>query len=119
MEQLVISNNPTGGGLIRIQWQNLHKLEILNLSNIFLTGHISMSLVEIKRPRFLGLNNNNLSGRISPRLESLPCIGAKFTGEVELSEWFYPKTGRPFGAWNNPKICYRAEAIRHIMFLMG
>ncbi|XP_040367802.1 piriformospora indica-insensitive protein 2 [Rosa chinensis] len=116
LKELVISNNPIGGGLVRIQWHNLHKLEILDLSSTFLTGHIPKSLAEMKRLRFLGLNNNNLSGRISPMLESLPCIGAlylygnNFTGEVKFSEGFYWKMGRRFGAWNNPNLCYRAES---------
>ncbi|PQP93261.1 piriformospora indica-insensitive protein 2-like [Prunus yedoensis var. nudiflora] len=73
------------------------------------------SMAEIKRLRFLGLNSNNLSGRVSPRLAALPCIGAlylygnNFTGELEFSESFYRRMGRRFGAWNNPKLCYRAE----------
>ncbi|KAL6175359.1 hypothetical protein ACLB2K_052000 [Fragaria x ananassa] len=109
---LVQSNNPIGGSLIRIQWQNLHKLEILDLSSSYLRGHIPKSMTEMKRLRFLGLNNNKLSGTISPRLESLPCIGAlyhygnNFTGEVKFSEGFYQKMGRRFGAWNNPNLCY-------------
>ncbi|KAL6177918.1 hypothetical protein ACLB2K_049439 [Fragaria x ananassa] len=116
IKQLVMSNNPIGGSLIRIQWQNLHKLEILDLSSSFLRGHIPKSMAEMKRLRFLGLNNNKLSGTISPRLESLPCIGAlylygnNFTREVKFSEGFYQKMGRRFGAWNNPNLCYHAES---------
>nr|XP_004301082.2 PREDICTED: piriformospora indica-insensitive protein 2-like [Fragaria vesca subsp. vesca] len=116
IKQLVMSNNPIGGSLIRIQWQNLHKLEILDLSCTYLRGHIPKSMAEMKRLRFLGLNNNKLSGTISPRLESLPCIGAlylygnNFTGEVKFSEGFYRKMGRRFGAWNNPNLCYQAES---------
>ncbi|BBH04075.1 RNI-like superfamily protein [Prunus dulcis] len=115
VKEMVISNNPMGGGLKSIEWQNLQSLEILDLSNTCLTGNIHKSMAEMKRLRFLGLNSNNLSGRVSPRLAALPCIGAlylygnNFTGELEFSESFYRRMGRRFGAWNNPKLCYRAE----------
>ncbi|CAL8159140.1 unnamed protein product [Prunus armeniaca] len=115
VKEMVISNNPIGGGLKSIEWQNLQSLEILDLSNTCLTGNIHKSMAEMKRLRFLGLNSNNLSGRVSPRLAALPCIGAlylygnNFTGELEFSESFYRRMGRRFGAWNNPKLCYRAE----------
>ncbi|KAL6281530.1 hypothetical protein ACE6H2_018411 [Prunus campanulata] len=115
VKEMVISNNPIGGGLKSIEWQNLQSLEILDLSNTCLTGNIHKSMAEMKRLRFLRLNSNNLSGRVSPRLAALPCIGAlylygnNFTGELEFSESFYRRMGRRFGAWNNPKLCYRAE----------
>lgn len=94
---MALSNNPIGGDLNGIQWENLENLEFLDLSNTDLTGKIPDSLTELKRLRFLGLINNSLSGNISPRFEDMPCISAlylngnNFTGEIGFSVSFMGK----------------------------
>lgn len=112
LEEVVLSNNPIGGDLMTLEWSNLHNLVILDLSNVGLTGEIPESISNLKRLRFLGLGDNNLTGKISPKLAALPCISALYlngnnlTGELKFSAEFYGKTGRRFGAWNNPNLCY-------------
>ncbi|KAE8688962.1 Piriformospora indica-insensitive protein 2 [Hibiscus syriacus] len=117
LKEMVISNNPLGGDLKGVQWENLHDLEILDLSNLELTGMIPESMAGMKRLRYLGLNDNNLSGNLSPKLASLPCLGAFYingnnlTGKLEFSEVFYKKMGRRFRAWNNSNLCYQPQVI--------
>lgn len=113
LEEMILSNNPLiGGDLMSLDWQNLQKLAILDLSNTGMTGEIPESITELKRLRFLGLDNNNLTGNLSPKLATLPCVSALYlngnnlTGELKFSEWFYGKLGRRFGVWNNPNLCY-------------
>ncbi|KAG9141697.1 hypothetical protein Leryth_025898 [Lithospermum erythrorhizon] len=113
LEELVLSNNPTGGDLMSIKWQNLIGLKVLDLANMSLTGGIPDSICELKKMRFLGLNDNKLTGEISPKLASLPNVSAIYlngnnlTGELKFSEVFYGKMGRRFGAWNNSNLCYQ------------
>lgn len=110
--QMVLSNNPIGGDLMSLEWKRLEKLEVLDLSNTGMTGEIPEAISELKRLRFLGLSDNNLSGNLSPKLATLPCVGALYlhgnnlTGELKFSELFYGKMGRRFGAWDNPNLCY-------------
>ncbi|KAE8720494.1 Piriformospora indica-insensitive protein 2 [Hibiscus syriacus] len=117
LKEMVISSNPLGGDLMGIQWENLQDLEILDLSNLGLTGMIPESMPEMKKLRYLGLNDNNLSGNLSPKLASLPCLGALYingnnlTGKLVFSEGFYKKMGRRFRAWNNSKLCYQPQVI--------
>ncbi|KAJ0037493.1 hypothetical protein Pint_23352 [Pistacia integerrima] len=112
LEEMVLSNNPIGGDLKSIEWQNLKNLVILDLSSMGLVGEIPESMAELKRVRFLGLSNNKLTGNLPPKLATMPCVGALYlngnnlTGELQFSEWFYGKMGRRFGAWNNPNLCY-------------
>ncbi|KAF3437309.1 hypothetical protein FNV43_RR20062 [Rhamnella rubrinervis] len=117
LEEMVISNNPIGGDLMSIEWENLQNLEILDLSNTALSGNIPESMAEMKRLRYLNLEKNNLSGTVSQKLGSLPSIstlyinGNNLTGELGFSEWFYRRIGRRFGAWENLNLCYRAELV--------
>ncbi|GFZ16163.1 RNI-like superfamily protein [Actinidia rufa] len=112
LEELVLSNNPIGGDLLSVKWHMLQRLMILDLANAGLTGGIPESMSELKRLRFLGLNENKLTGDLSPKIETLPSLGAIYlngnnlTGELKFSEGFYGKLGRRFGAWNNPNLCY-------------
>ncbi|KAJ4835171.1 hypothetical protein Tsubulata_033841 [Turnera subulata] len=112
LEEMVLSNNPIGGDLQGLEWHNLKKLVVLDLSNAGLVGEIPESIVGLKRLRFLGLSNNGLTGNLSPRLADLPCLstlylhGNNLTGELQLPESFYGKLGWRFGAWNNPNLCY-------------
>ncbi|XVF08828.1 hypothetical protein REPUB_Repub07fG0037200 [Reevesia pubescens] len=117
LKEMVLSNNPLGGDLKGVQWGKLQNLEFLVLSNLGLTGKIPGSMTEMKRLRYLGLNDNHLSGNLSPKLATLPSLGALYingnnlTGKLEFSEGFYKKMGRRFRAWNNSKLCYQAEMI--------
>ncbi|XP_007037760.2 PREDICTED: piriformospora indica-insensitive protein 2 [Theobroma cacao] len=117
LKEVVLSNNPLGGDLMGVQWGNLQDLEILDLSNLGLTGKIPESMTEMKRLRYLGLNDNNLSGNLSPKIATLPSLGALYingnnlTGKLEFSGGFYKKMGRRFRAWNNSNLCYQAEMI--------
>ncbi|CAK8573095.1 unnamed protein product [Lathyrus sativus] len=111
LEELVLSNNPLGGEMRVLKWENLKNLVILELSNMELRGEIPESLSELKKLRFLGLNDNNLTGKVSPKLESLPSLNALYLsgnnlkGEIQFSKGFFGKLGRRFGAWSNPKLC--------------
>ncbi|KAJ6318252.1 hypothetical protein OIU76_013729 [Salix suchowensis] len=84
----------------------LNELLILDLSEI------PESIAELKRLRFLGLRGNRLTGNLSPKLATLPCVSALYldgnnlTGELMFSELFYGKMGSRFRAWNNPNLCY-------------
>lgn len=95
----------------------MKNLEILDLSKTALGEKIPESMVELKRIRYLGLDNNNISGNIPTNLESMPNIstiylnGNNFTGELGFSEGFYRRFGRCFGAWNNPNLCFREELV--------
>lgn len=112
LEEMALSDNPIGGYLQGLKWQNVQNLVVLDLSNLGLTGEIPESIAELKRLRFLGLSDNNLTGNLSPKLATLLGVGAlylngnNFTGELIFPEWFYGKLGRRFGAWNNPNLCY-------------
>ncbi|KAI3416857.1 uncharacterized protein J3R85_014964, partial [Psidium guajava] len=114
LKEMVMSNNPTlHGDLAGIEWTNLEDLEVLDLSNTGLKGHIPESMTQLKRLRFLGLGDNSLSGTPPPELASLPCISALYlngnnlTGQLDFPGTFYGKMGRRFGAWNNPSLCHR------------
>ncbi|KAK4376507.1 hypothetical protein RND71_002803 [Anisodus tanguticus] len=112
LEELVLSNNPMGGFLEILDWQNMRKLTTLDLSNMNLTGGIPGSIADLKKLRFLGLNDNKLTGQIPKSLENLPnastiyLYGNNLTGELQFSEWFYGKMGRRFGVWGNKNVCY-------------
>lgn len=112
LTELVLSNNSIGGDLMSVEWGYLQDLVILDLSSLGLTGEIPESMAKLKKLRFLGLSNNFLTGNLSPKLVSLPLVGRLYingnnlTGELQLSQWFYRKMGRRFGAWNNPNLCY-------------
>ncbi|KAM7484507.1 hypothetical protein LguiA_000516 [Lonicera macranthoides] len=112
LEELVLSNNPIGGDLTSFEWHKLQGLTVLDLSNSGLTGEVPESIAELKRVRFLGLNENNLTGEIPPKLATLPCVSAmylngnNFNGKLNFSGSFYWKMGRRFGAWNNQNLCY-------------
>ncbi|KAF5727775.1 piriformospora indica-insensitive protein 2-like [Tripterygium wilfordii] len=112
LEEMVLSTNSIGGDLKSIEWDKLQNLVILDLSNLGLVGEIPDSFGQLKRLRFLGLSDNKLTGSLSPKLASLPCVGALYvggnnlTGELKFSQEFYRKMGRRFGAWSNPNLCY-------------
>ncbi|KAK0588158.1 hypothetical protein LWI29_035190 [Acer saccharum] len=119
LKEMVISHNPNiGGNLTGIQWQKLENLEILDLSDMGLTGTIpEKSITVLGRLRFLGLSDNKVTGRVSIEFESMCSLsslyvnGNNLTGKLELSDRFYKKMGRRFGAWNNPNLCYKVELI--------
>ncbi|KAK3014438.1 hypothetical protein RJ639_008066 [Escallonia herrerae] len=70
LEEIILANNPNGGNLMTIQWENMQNLVYLDLSSMGLTGSIPNSMTELKIVRFLGLDNNCLSGHIPLRFES-------------------------------------------------
>ncbi|KAL0380717.1 UNVERIFIED_CONTAM: Piriformospora indica-insensitive protein 2 [Sesamum angustifolium] len=118
LQELVLSNNPTGGEIMSLEWRNMRALIALDLSNMSLTGEIPESIAELKGLRFLGLNDNQLTGKIPQKLASLPNVSAIYlhgnnlTGELKFSDWFYGKMGRRFGAWGNPNLCYPIGLVR-------
>lgn len=70
---MVVSNNPIfGGGLNGIRWENLQNLEILDLCNMELMGAIPESVAEMGRLRFLGLNDNKLTGNLPKKMAIMP-----------------------------------------------
>lgn len=115
LQELVLSNNPIGGEIMSVGWQNLISITALELSNMSLTGGIPESLTHLKSLRFLGLNDNKLTGDLPSKIASLPNVSAIYvhgnnlSGELNFSEAFYDKMGRRFGVWGNPNLCYRAE----------
>ncbi|KAL5748955.1 hypothetical protein ACOSQ2_026252 [Xanthoceras sorbifolium] len=117
LKEMIISHNPIGGNLTGIQWQKLQNLEILDLSNMGLTGTIPESITVLRRLRFLGLSENKVTGNVPTafaRMSSLCSLyvnGNNLTGKLQLSYLFYKKMGRRFGAWNNPNLCYKMELI--------
>ncbi|KAK2984052.1 hypothetical protein RJ640_020427 [Escallonia rubra] len=122
LEEMVLPNNPIGGNLMNIQWENMQNLVYLDLSSMGLTESIPNSMTELKRVRFLGLDNNCLSGHIPLRFEAMPNIstlyldGNYFTGKLEFSARFYDKMGCRFRASNNLDLCYLGNLIasRHV-----
>lgn len=71
--EMVVSNNPIfGGGLNGIRWENLQNLEILDLCNMELMGAIPESVAEMGRLRFLGLNDNKLTGNLPKKMAIMP-----------------------------------------------
>ncbi|KFK43587.1 hypothetical protein AALP_AA1G145600 [Arabis alpina] len=118
LTELVLSNNPMSeedmmGG---IKWEKMGSLVILDLSKMGLRGEFPIGLTKLKRLRFLGLNNNNLTGLVpSEKLEALPYLGALYingnnlTGELRFSRKFYEKMGRRFKASKNPNLCQPLE----------
>ncbi|ESR54135.1 hypothetical protein CICLE_v10024126mg, partial [Citrus x clementina] len=71
--EMVVSNNPIfGGGLNGIRWENLQNLEILDLCNMELMGAIPESVAEMERLRFLGLNDNKLTGNLPKKMAIMP-----------------------------------------------
>ncbi|EOA23938.1 hypothetical protein CARUB_v10017155mg [Capsella rubella] len=115
LTDLVLSGNPMGSDdddMMGIKWENLDNLVILDLSKMGLRGEIPSGLASLKRLRFLGLNDNNLTGLVpSKELETLPCLGALYingnnlTGELGFSRKFYEKMGTRFKASKNPNLC--------------
>ncbi|KAJ8560589.1 hypothetical protein K7X08_022449 [Anisodus acutangulus] len=104
LQELVLSDNPIGDCVTRIEWGNLKNLEMLDLSNMGLTGSIPNSMTEMKNLRFLSLSNNILSGIIPSKFEKIPTINAlyldgnDFTGKLEFSPRFYAKLRSRFRA---------------------
>lgn len=113
LTDLVLSGNLMGSSdMMGIKWENLDNLVILDLSKMGLRGEIPSGLTSLKRLRFLGLNDNNLTGTVpSKGLETLPCLGALYingnnlTGELGFSRKFYEKMGTRFKASKNPNLC--------------
>ncbi|KAL4586551.1 hypothetical protein LXL04_011188 [Taraxacum kok-saghyz] len=112
LQELVLSSNFITGDLTNVNWQNLHGLMVLDLSDMKLTGGIPESFLNLKSLRFLGLNDNNLSGNLPPKLNELGNLtalyvhGNNLTGDLKFPLEFYRKMGRRFGAWNNSNLCF-------------
>ncbi|XP_068643892.1 piriformospora indica-insensitive protein 2-like [Aristolochia californica] len=117
LEQMLLSNNPIGGNLMKLNWQNLENLIALDFSSMGLGGEIPASMAEMKKLRFLALNENHLSGNVPPNFSDMPCVNALYlngnnlAGELEFSEEFYGKMGRYFTVWSNPDLCYDARVV--------
>ncbi|KAK4719377.1 hypothetical protein R3W88_017715 [Solanum pinnatisectum] len=115
LEELVLSDNPIGAYVTRIQWRNMKNLEVLDLSNMGLKGKIPNSMTEMKKLRFLSLSNNILSGIIPSKFEKISTINAlyldgnDFTGKLEFSPRFYTKLRSRFRASGNVKLCLSLE----------
>lgn len=117
LTELVLSNNPMGEeDMMGTKWEKMSNLVVLDLSKMGLRGEIPTGLTNLKKLRFLGLNNNNLTGFVpSKKLEALPCLGALYingnnlTGELRFSRKFYQKMGRRFKASKNPNLCQPFE----------
>lgn len=114
LTDLVLSGNPMGSddGVMEIKWENMGNLVNLDLSKMGLRGEIPSGLTKLKRLRFLGLNDNDLTGTVpSKELETLTCLGALYingnnlTGELRFSRKFYEKMGTRFKASKNPNLC--------------
>lgn len=124
LKELVLSGNPFGGNMMSMNWQYMKGLIILDMSNTRLTGGIPNSIAELKRLRFLGLNDNNLVGEIPPKLATLPNISAIYlngnnlTGELKFPKEFYGKMQGKFGAWNNTNLCLPIDSMpsSHVPF---
>ncbi|CAL9248688.1 unnamed protein product [Arabidopsis halleri] len=127
LTDLVLSGNPMGSDdMMGIEWENMGNLVILDLSKMGLRGEIPLGLTSLKRLRFLGLNDNNLTGTVpSKELETLPCLGALYingnnlSGELEFSRKFYEKMGTRFKASKNPNLCQHvvSEAQQYVVGL--
>lgn len=118
LTELVLSGNPMSEDMMRIKWEKMGNLVILDVSNMGLRGEIPTGLTKLKRLRFLGLNDNNLTGFVpSEKLEALPCLGSLYingnnlTGELRFSSKFYEKMGRRFKASKNPNLCLPFEMV--------
>ncbi|KAK4780881.1 hypothetical protein SAY87_016987 [Trapa incisa] len=117
LEELVLSGNPIGGKLDTVEWQNLNSLTVLDLTGTGMRGEIPKTFLRLDKIRFLGLSNNNLTGNLPQKLEALPCLSALYingnnlTGKIKFSSEFYRRMGRRFGAWDNPSLCYPADAL--------
>ncbi|KAL1216324.1 Piriformospora indica-insensitive protein 2 [Cardamine amara subsp. amara] len=119
LTELVLSNNPMSEeDMMGIKWESMGNLVVLDVSKMGLRGEIPIGLTNLKRLRYFGLNNNNLTGFVpSEKLEALPCLGAlyingnNFTGELRFSRKFYEKMGRRFKASQNPNLCQSFETI--------
>ncbi|KAG5394934.1 hypothetical protein IGI04_024897 [Brassica rapa subsp. trilocularis] len=113
LTDLVLSGNPMDiDDMMGIKWENMGSLVVLDLSKMGLRGDIPYGLTKLKRLRFLGLNDNELTGTVpSKELETLPCLGALYihgnnlTGELRFSTKFYEKMGTRFKASKNPNLC--------------
>ncbi|KAJ0230625.1 Uncharacterized protein HA466_0307250 [Hirschfeldia incana] len=113
LTDLVLSGNPMDiDDMMGIKWENMGSLVVLDLSKMGLRGDIPYGLTKLKRLRFLGLNDNVLTGTVpSKELEALPCLGALYihgnnlTGELRFSTKFYEKMGTRFKASKNPNLC--------------
>ncbi|XP_064937700.1 piriformospora indica-insensitive protein 2-like isoform X2 [Musa acuminata AAA Group] len=112
LQDLLLSDNPLGGSLSEVQWENLANLTTLDLSRANLSGAIPESIAGLKRLRFLALDNNRLSGSVSPKLATLPSLtalylnGNNLTGELRFSDEFYRRMGRRSAFWDNPYLCH-------------
>ncbi|KAG9450067.1 hypothetical protein H6P81_010032 [Aristolochia fimbriata] len=118
LEQALLSNNPIGGTLTNLNWQNLESLIALDLSHTGLVGEIPASMAGMKKLRFLALNDNHLSGNVPPNFGDMPCVvnalylnGNDLAGELQFSDGFYGKLGRHFSVRGNPGLCYDAWAV--------
>ncbi|VVB02748.1 unnamed protein product [Arabis nemorensis] len=116
LTDLVLSGNPMCNSsddvMVKMKWENMGNLVNLDLSKMGLRGEIPFGLTKLKRLRFLGLNDNDLTGTVpSKELETLPCLGALYingnnlTGELRFSRKFYEKMGTRFKASKNPNLC--------------
>ncbi|CAE6066563.1 unnamed protein product [Arabidopsis arenosa] len=127
LTDLVLSGNSMDSDdMMGIKWENMGNLVILDLSKMGLRGEIPLGLTSLKRLRFLGLNDNNLTGTVpSKELETLPCLGALYisgnnlSGELEFSRKFYEKMGTRFKASKNPNLCQHvvSEAQQYVVGL--
>ncbi|KAF8117635.1 hypothetical protein N665_0009s0150 [Sinapis alba] len=113
LTDLVLSGNPMDTDDMKgIKWENMGNLVVLDLSKMGLRGDIPYGLTKLKRLRFVGLNDNELTGTVpSKELETLPCLGALYihgnnlTGELRFSTKFYEKMGTRFKASKNQNLC--------------
>ncbi|XWS64370.1 hypothetical protein CRYUN_Cryun06bG0180300 [Craigia yunnanensis] len=102
--KLDLSNNQLEGKLLG-DVAHLKNLTLLDLRNNKLSGGLSQSVVEIHSLEELVLSRNPI-GEVPESLSGLKRLRFLGLGVLKLSEDFYGKMGRRFGAWNNPNLCY-------------
>lgn len=116
LEGMLVSNNPlVDGCLDLVPWGRLGSLVTLDISASRCVGTIPESLAELKKLRFLALNDNSFSGQLPPKLAYLPSVsgmylnGNNLSGTLDFPRGFFERMGRRLVVWGNPNLCYPSD----------